>query len=120
MGEMQWLRLKVGVNLPLRRGAWYPVEAVTRQDAVVMVEGNPVHVPLEVVELRSTPPQEWTIVRPEVEAPKAPESLRSGYVVCPKCRARAVLPFARVIRVQCPGCKEVFTMLWGDREFEAD
>jgi hypothetical protein len=114
---MRWLRLKTAVDCPLRRGAWYRVDSVTRLEAVVTVEGKPVLLPLASVEIRTTPPREWTIVRPADGAPRAPEVLRSGYVVCPSCRARAVLPFARVLKVRCPGCRELFEIAWDEKYF---
>jgi hypothetical protein len=113
---MRWLRLKTAVDCPLRRGAWYPVDSVTRLEAVVTVEGKPVMVPLASVELRTTPPRAGSIVRPADGAPRAPESLRSGYVVCPNCRSRTVLPFARVLKVRCSGCKELFEIGWDEED----
>jgi hypothetical protein len=118
LAEMQWLRLKTAMDCPLRRGAWYRVDSVTPLEAVVTVEGKPVTLPLASVEIRTAPPREWTIVRPADGAPRAPEVLRSGYVVCPSCRARAVLPFARVLKVRCPGCRELFEIAWDEKYFE--
>ena len=118
MSETQWLRLKAAVNGPLRRGAWYPVDAVTPVEAVVTVDGKAVTLPLASVEIRSTPPRAGSIVRPADGAPRAPEALRSGYVVCPQCRARTVLPFARVLKVRCSGCKELFEVVWDEEDVE--
>jgi hypothetical protein len=113
---MQWLRLKTAVNCPLRRGAWYPVDSVTPLEAVVTVGGKPVTLPLASVEIRTTPPRAGSIVRPDDGAPRAPESLRSGYVVCPNCRGRTVLPFARVFKVRCSGCNELFEIVWDEED----
>ena len=119
MAEAQWLRLKTGVDFPLRRGAWYRVEAVTPLGAVVTVDGKPVTVPLAAVEVRSREPQEWSIVRPPEETSRGPEFLRSGYIVCPQCRNRAVLPFARVLKVRCPTCNDLFEIAWDEKYFDA-
>jgi hypothetical protein len=112
---MQWLRLKTAVHCPLRRGAWYQVDSMTRLEATVTVEGQRVTLPLGSVEVRTTPPRAWSIVRPADSLPRGPESLRSGYIVCPNCRNRAVLPFARVLKVRCPGCKELFEVAWDEK-----
>ena len=114
MAELQWLRLKTGVKGPLRRGAWYLVDSVTPLDAVVTIDGKPVTLPLASVEIHAAAPRAGTIVRPADGAPRAPESLRSGYVVCPNCRTRTVLPFARVLKVPCPGCQQLFEVAWDE------
>jgi hypothetical protein len=118
VAEKQWLRLRAAVNCPLRRGAWYPVDAVTPLEAVVTVDGKPVTLPLASVELRTTQPRAWSIVRPADGSPRRPESLQSGYIVCPNCRNRAVLPFARVFKVRCSACKELLEIAWDEEYFE--
>jgi len=116
VAEMQWLRLKDAVSCPLRRGAWYPVDAVTRLEAVVTIDGKPITLPLASVEIRTTPPLAGSIVRPADGAPRAPEVLRSGYVVCPMCRSRTMLPFSRVFKVRCSGCQELFEVGWDEQD----
>jgi hypothetical protein len=118
LGEKQWLRLKTAVDCPLRRGAWYPVDSLTPLEAIVTVDDKPVTLPLTAVEIRTTPPRAGSIVRPSDGAPRAPVSLRSGYVVCPNCRTRTVLPFARVLKVRCAGCKELFEIAWDEQYFD--
>jgi hypothetical protein len=56
------------------------------------------------------PPREWTIVQ-EGEG-RGPAHLRSGYVVCPNCRHRAVLPFTQVPKLRCSHCNQLFAIAW--------
>ncbi|HYL21287.1 MAG TPA: hypothetical protein VEU74_05985 [Gemmatimonadales bacterium] len=100
------------MDAPLRRGAWYRVVSLTRLEAVVEVQGKSVSVARPSVELRTAPPQEWTIVR---AAPgRGPANIQSGYVVCPNCRHRAVLPFARLSRLRCDRCNQLFSIAWDE------
>ncbi len=100
------------MDCPLRRGAWYRVVTVTPLEAVVDVQGESVSVALPFVEIRTVPPREWTVVRQVQGSPRAPDTLLSGCVVCPSCRHRAVLPFARVSKLRCPGCNQLFPIAW--------
>jgi hypothetical protein len=109
---MQWARLQTTVDSPLRRGAWYRVVSLTRLEVVVDVEGSSVSVARPFVELRTVPPREWTIV--SAAEGRGPANLQSGYVVCPNCRQRAVLPFARVPKLQCPRCNQLFPIGWDE------
>ena len=109
MAETHWARLQAAVEGPLRRGAWYRVVSLTQRDAVVDVPGGQVRVPRPSVEIRTTRPLEWTIVR---TAERGPANLQSGYVVCPECRQRAVLPFAQVPKLWCPRCNQLFAIAW--------
>src|SRR5256885_5900835 len=83
-GETHWARLKTAVDLPLRLGAWYRVVApVTALEVVVSIQGTRVSVPRPYVELRATPPAEWTVVRnAKVRPDRTPQMLREGYLVC--------------------------------------
>jgi hypothetical protein len=113
----QWARVTGAVDVPLRRGAWYRVVApVTRREVVVSVQGKRVSVPRSAVEISSTPPHEWTVVRePTVAADRTPEIFRLGYIVCPACRNRLVLPASRLAEQLCPRCSETFPIAWDDR-----
>src|SRR2546421_13108151 len=93
-GETHWARLKTAVDLPLRLGAWYRVVApVTALEVVVSIQGTRGSVPRPYVELRATPPAEWTVVRnAKVKPERTPEGLRQGDIVCPGCRRRVALP----------------------------
>jgi hypothetical protein len=94
------------------------VVTVTPLEAVVDVQGASVSVPLPFVEIRTVPPREWTIVRQAQGAARAPDTLVSGYVVCPSCRKRAVLPFARVPKLRCPGCNQLFPIDWEQEHWD--
>jgi hypothetical protein len=110
--EMQWARLQATVGSPLRRGAWYRVVSLTRLEAVVDVDGARVAVPRPFVEIRAVPPREWTIVREGVG--RGPENIQSGYIVCPSCRHRVVLPFTQVPKLKCPRCAQLFAIGWSE------
>ena len=115
-----WARLKTAADMPLRRGAWYRVVApVTRLEVVVSVQGKRVCVPRQYVEIRATPPREWTVLRTPAVAPgRTPEIFRRGYIVCPGCRDRVVLPATQVAKQLCPRCSQTFAIAWGETYLE--
>jgi len=110
----QWARVNTAVDVPLRRGAWYRVVApVTRLEVVVSVQGKRVSVPRAAVEISATPPHEWTVVRDPAIAPdRTLDIFRLGYIVCPACRNRVVLPATRLAKQLCPRCSETFPIAW--------
>ena len=119
MGTIQWARLKAAVDVPLRRGAWYRIVApVTRLEVVVSVQGKRVPVPRPFVEIRATPPREWTVVRNPTVAARAPEIFRHGYLVCPGCRDRIVLPSTQGAKQLCPRCSQTFPIAWDEHYLE--
>jgi hypothetical protein len=115
--QRRWARVNGAVDVPLRRGAWYRVVApVTRLEVVVSVQGKRVSVPRAAVEISSTPPHEWTVVEdPTVAADRTPEIFRLGYIVCPACRNRLVLPASRLAEQLCPRCSQTFPIAWDDQ-----
>jgi len=115
---MQWLRLKTTVDCPLRRGAWYRVASLTRLEAVVVIEGKSLSLPRPFVEIRTTPPREWTVLRNPTVALRTPEIFRKGYIVCPGCRNRVVLPATQVQKQLCPRCSQTFPIAWGEKYLE--
>lgn len=108
----QWVRVKVNADTPLRRGAWYRVTSVTSLGVVVAMDGKTISVPRSLVEFRDTPPREWTVVGRETAPPKSHVILRNGYIVCPDCGARLVLPPAEVREQLCPRCRGIFSIAW--------
>jgi hypothetical protein len=119
--QRQWARVKSAVDVPLRRGAWYRVVApVTRLEVVVSVQGKRVSVPRTAVEISSTPPHEWTVVPdPTVAGDRTPDVFRLGYIVCPACRNRLVLPATRLAEQLCPRCGQTFPIAWDDQREQA-
>ena len=107
MRVAQWARLQTPARCGLRWGAWYPVTGLTPREAQLWVRGRALAVARSLLELRSTPPREWTVAR----TPGASDP----YLVCPSCRHRAHLPDGRVATVRCPRCNELFTIAWDDR-----
>jgi hypothetical protein len=119
VGTIEWARLKASADVPLRRGGWYRVVSHTRLEAVVSVQGKPVSVPRPYVEIRATPPREWTVLRnPRVAPDRTPEHFRQGYLVCPGCRERVVLPPAQVADQLCPRCNQTFAIAWNEHYLE--
>jgi hypothetical protein len=89
----------------LRWGAWYPVVALTPRHAQVWVHGRALTVERGLIELRATPPREWTVI--------APAGARDPHLVCPGCRFRMPAPDRPVASARCPRCNELFTVAWG-------
>ena len=110
MRVAQWARLQTPARCGLRWGAWYPVMGLTPREAQLWVRGRALVVARSLLELRSTPPREWTVAR----TPTASDP----YLVCPSCRHRAHLPDGRVATLRCPRCNELFTIAWDDRATE--
>ena len=110
MRVAQWARLQTPARCGLRWGAWYPVMGLSPREAQLWVRGRALAVARSLLELRSTPPHEWTVARtPDASDP---------YLVCPSCRHRAPLPDGRVATLRCPRCNELFTVAWDDRATE--
>jgi len=101
----QWARLLTAGRLGLRAGAWYSVVGRTPKEVQLAVRGRTVTVARTLVELRDTPPSEWTVVHPA--------GSREAYMVCPGCRHRAQLPERHVTTVRCPRCNVAFAIAWG-------
>ncbi len=116
---VRWARLKTLVSVPLRRGAWYRVALVTRLETVLSVQGKPVTVPRPYVEIRVTPPREWTVLRNPTVSARTPEVFRRGYIVCPGCRTRVVLPATQVAVQLCPRCSQTFPIAWDEHYLES-
>ncbi len=104
--------------MPLRRGAWYRVMSISQLEVGVTAQGQTVIVPRPYLELRNTPPQEWTVLLNPTVAARTPEPFRRGYLVCPGCRNRVVLPPKRVATQMCPRCSDTFAIAWDERYFE--
>ena len=120
LATIQWARLTAAVDAPLRRGAWCRIVApLTRLEVVVSVLGKRVTLPRPYVEIRATPPREWTVLRnPKVAPGRTPEAFRRGYLVCPGCRDRIPLPATQVAKQLCPRCSQTFAIAWDERYLE--
>src|SRR2546429_9141734 len=101
----QWARLLTPGRLGLRAGAWYSVVGRTPKEVQLAVRGRTVTVARTLVELRDTPPSDWTVVHPV--------GGRESYMVCPACRHRVPLPERHVDTVRCPRCNAAFGIAWG-------
>ena len=119
VADLQWARLKTAAGVPLRRGAWYRVAALTPLEAVVTVDDKSIVVPRLWVELRSALPREWTVLRSPPLSSRTPESFRRGYLVCPGCGHRVGLPLTLHTATQlCLGCSDTFSIAWKEHYWE--
>ena len=118
MGTVTWARLKAAVDVPLRRGAWYRVVSLTPLEAVVSAGGTHVSVPRPYVEIRATPPREWSVLLTPTVSSDTPETFRRGYLVCPGCLNRVPLPAAQVAEQLCPACSQTFPIAWDEHYLE--
>ena len=109
----QWARLRVDVNSPLRRGAWYRVVKLAARHATVEVKGRPVQVERSWLELVPAPRLAWTVVPSPRNAPRFPSSWGPRYVVCPNCRDRAPLE-GRPTSLRCQRCNGLFEVAWNE------
>jgi hypothetical protein len=80
--------------------------AVTPREVQLWVRGRNMPVARSLLELRDTPPREWTVARPERAS--------GPYLVCPSCRHRANLPDRDVTAMRCPRCNDLFPITWND------
>src|SRR5213592_2227535 len=110
MRVAQWARLQTPARCGLRWGAWYPVMGLTAREAKLWVRGRSQAVARSLLELRNTPPREWTVARTK--------DASDPYLVCPSCRHRAHLPDGRVTTLRCPRCNELFAIAWEDGSAE--
>jgi hypothetical protein len=115
----QWARVRATASFPLRRGGWYRVVSETELEVMVSALGRQITVPRAAVELRTTPPNEWSVVRsPAISPDRTPTHFRSGYMVCPGCQDRIALPPAAVPGRTCPRCQQTFPIAWSERYLE--
>ena len=113
MNELQWGRPRGTDNLGLRRGAWYRVVNLTRQEAVVEVNRHHVAVPRVSLTIVSAPPRSWTVVTRPRDVKHLPADWGQYYAVCPSCRTRAPLKTAPDA-MRCPQCAGTFRVGWED------
>ena len=111
---VQWARLRRPADCGLRVGAWYPVAALSATEVRVYVRGQLVCVQRTLVELRTAPPGEWTVVRGPFNAARVPASAREGYLVCPNCRHREPIPEERQAVRRCARCNTAAQVAWSD------
>ncbi|HXF94861.1 MAG TPA: hypothetical protein VNI61_02045 [Gemmatimonadales bacterium] len=113
MPPVQWARLCVDVQSPLRRGAWYKIVKLGPQDAVVDVKGRAVTVARALLEVVPAPRPRWTVVPSPRNAPRFPPTWGPHYAVCPNCRDRAPLE-GRPAGMRCHRCNGFFEVAWNE------
>lgn len=114
MSALHWVRLWTSERCGLRLGGWYRATALTAREAHVSVRGQLVKVSRALLEVRVTPPSEWTVVRGPLAATRLGGAVRDGYLVCPNCRHRDPLPGTCIPRTRCARCNEVFPVAWSE------
>ncbi len=68
MPVTRWARLQTPARCGLRWGAWYPVTGLTPREAQLWVRGRAVAVARSLLELRTSPPREWTVAHAALPA----------------------------------------------------
>lgn len=111
---VRWARLRRPADCGLRLGAWYPVAALSATEVRVYVRGRLVRVARTLVELRTAPPGEWTVVHGPFNLARVPSSARDGYLVCPNCRHREPIPDERPAVRRCERCNTAAAVAWSD------
>ena len=111
---VRWARLRRPADCGLRVGAWYPVAALSATEVRVYVRGQLVRVARTLVELRTAPPGEWTVVRGPFNAARVPSGARDGYLVCPNCRHREPIPEERPAVRRCDRCNTAAAVAWSE------
>lgn len=109
----QWARVRGDVNCRLRRGAWYRVRAVTQNDVVVDVHGDPRLIERPMVRLAQARPVRWSVVSRPVDAAQPPASWGARYGVCPACQTRAAIESLATWR-RCDQCHGLFPIDWNE------
>lgn len=113
MPAVQWARLRIDVQSPLRRGAWYKILKLGAQVATVEVKGKPVSVPRSQLEIVPAPRLRWTVVPSPRNSPRYPLNWGSQYAVCPNCRDRAPLE-GHAASMRCRRCNGLFEIAWNE------
>lgn len=114
MPKRYWARLRAEVDLPLRRGAWYPVKRLWPQ-VVIDVAGEPVNASRSSLDITSTAPDRWSVVfrfKNPVHFPGV-----SKYAVCPNCRERVPLA-ERLAVLRCRQCSQLFDVGWDEHNLQ--
>ena len=112
-----WARVAVDRNLGLRRGAWYPVTRLTKDQAflkVAKVATEPRPVPRRFVQTRVSRPLLWSVVPRPSDATRLPSDWGERYGVCPNCLTRGPIP-DYVPELRCSHCRAMFAVGWDER-----
>ena len=106
--------MRVDLDCPLRRGAWYEVRRLRPPEAVVDVIGERVSVPRSALEISSARPRRWSVV----SRPKNPARFPgvTEYAVCTNCSERVPLR-ERPARMQCRRCRAMADVAWDEPYF---
>ena len=108
MPEMRpWARVVGDVNVGVRRGAWYEVQRLTPEAAILDVHYRALSIPRSTVEIVTTRPDRWSVVTRPYDAVDLPMSWGTRYAVCPHCSQRAQIK-AHPMEMQCAGCEGIF------------
>jgi hypothetical protein len=110
---MQWARLRIDVQSPLRRGAWYKILKLGAAQATLEVKGKPVLIERRLLEIAPAPRLLWSVVPSPRNAPRYPSSWGPRYAVCPNCRDRAQLE-GQPNSLRCGRCNGLFDIAWNE------
>jgi hypothetical protein len=97
----RWVRVELNAACGLRRGAWYPVLSVGKEEIVVEARHKLVVVPRSCVgEIVTTRLNTWTMV---------PRASGGPYAVCPNCADRVIVNRSSE-KMLCGGCHGWFEL----------
>lgn len=113
-GVRAWARLRIDLNCGLRRGAWYRVIRLSKDDAFLDVHHEPTRVPRNYVQTMFARPLRWSVVPRPTDAENLPSDWGARYAVCPVCSARARFE-GHPDDITCPGCSRAFPVAWNER-----
>ena len=114
MATLGWARCTDTNADVLRRGAWYPVvEATADGRVVVEMDKQLLRVNRSDVELRTQPPERWSVVvRTGVMRPTwSGVKVATTYAVCPHCRERREFE-GKPDTLECGRCNRTSPVDW--------
>ncbi len=108
MPEMRsWARVAGDVNVSVRRGAWYEVERLTADAAILDVHHRSRSIPRSSLEIVTNRPHHWSVVERPYDAVDLPMSWGTRYAVCPACSHRAPIK-GHPMEMLCPRCRGLY------------
>jgi len=115
-----WPVVKAGHSRSLRRGAWYPVlEDHPSKDVTLAVDDRRVAVPRRLLEIRTTKPERFTIVRLFRTDPNpvrgTSRDLGRSYAVCPTDGERLRV-WGEPNQLTCRTCGHHAEIAWWETE----
>ena len=107
----RWARVKGDVNCRVRRGAWYQVDRLTPDLAILRFGQQSVSIPRDLLHIALVRPRSWSVVRRPYDAIDVPRNWGSRYGVCPACQHRMPLDYDQM-EAHCERCNTTGAIAW--------